>query len=217
MVNFNAVNIIGLTGMSGAGKSTVSRAFERHGVYVVDCDTVARGVIIRSPCVDEVRVNFPEVFTNRIFDRKKAAKFLFSDSEKLMRYQQIVFPYVVFAILREIAACKSDTVLLDAPTLFQSGADDFCDKLVAVVADRGRCIRRIIERDSIGEHDAVMRLRHQPDEAYFRENCDYVIENNEDNIETDEFRQKIDDCYKSLNHINGRGGYTNSRKVSDEQ
>jgi dephospho-CoA kinase len=67
---------------------------------------------------------------------------------------------------------------LDAPTLFQSGADDFCLQIIAVVAERESCIQRIMARDSIGEHDAIMRLNNQPDEAFFCENADNVIKNN---------------------------------------
>ncbi|MCL1832777.1 MAG: dephospho-CoA kinase [Oscillospiraceae bacterium] len=195
--------VVGLTGMSGAGKSTATQAFAECGFHIIDCDIVARAVIIRSPCIDEVRGAFPEVFTNRIFDRKKAAKYLFSNAQKLDKYQNIVFPYVVYAIVRETNECDNHSIVLDAPTLFQSGADDFCDKIVAVTADRQTCITRIVNRDKIGEHDAVMRLNNQPDEAYFRRRCDYVIQNNGD---LNELRQNIYRCEANINSVSNFRG-----------
>jgi dephospho-CoA kinase len=190
--------IIGLTGMSGAGKSTAAEVFAENGFHVIDCDVVARAVIVSPPCIDEVRANFPEVFTGAVFDRKKAAKFLFGNPTKLEHYQQIVFPYAVYAILHEITYAKSEYVLLDAPTLYRSGADDFCHLIVAAVADRAACIARITERDSISEQDAVMRLNNQPDETFFRENADYVLENNGD---LPAFRERIKRCTDKLKLI----------------
>ena len=37
--------IYGLTGMSGAGKSTVSDSFRKAGFFVIDCDRIAREVV----------------------------------------------------------------------------------------------------------------------------------------------------------------------------
>ena len=178
MIDFNNVNIIGLTGMSGAGKSTVSQFFEENGFYKVDCDKTANRVIARPPCVDEVRVRFPEMFMNGGFDRKKAGAAVFRDSSKLEEYQKTVFPYVVYEILDIIEKSKSRNILLDASTLFQSGADDFCGRIIAVVADKQICVSRIIKRDGITEESALMRLMNQPDEDFFRKNADCIIENN---------------------------------------
>jgi len=197
--------IIGLTGMSGAGKSTASKIFAERGLCVIDCDSHARAVITREPCIDEVREGFPEVFTNRIFDRKKAAKFLFSNPEKLEKYQNIVFPHITREIKRLIRECGAKSVLLDAATLYQSKADSFCDKIIAIIADRQSCIKRIVARDLIGEHDAVMRLNNQPDEDFFRKNADFVIENNGD---FDEFKNNIENTYKYIVDINRTGGNT---------
>jgi dephospho-CoA kinase len=186
--------IIGLTGMSGAGKSTASAIFAECGFHVIDCDTVARAVITRSPCIDEVYAMFPEIFHDGQLDRRKAAKFLFSNAEKLQKYQEIVFPYVIYQIQLSIVNCQS-SIVLDAPTLFQSGAEDFCHKIVAVTADRAVCAGRIMNRDNISEHDALMRLNNQPDESHFREHCGYVIQNNGD---LNGFRRKIHDCERHL-------------------
>ncbi|MCL1788959.1 MAG: dephospho-CoA kinase [Oscillospiraceae bacterium] len=171
--------IIGLTGMSGAGKSTASEFLKTHGFCVIDCDKVANETIARSPCTDRVRVAFPEIITDGKFDRKKAAEVLFTSPIKLEQYQKIVFPYVIYSVIRFIKTSSSEKVLLDAPTLFQSGADDLCDEIIAVVAARKTCVERIMKRDCISKRAALMRLDNQPNEMFFRENAVHVIENNE--------------------------------------
>ncbi|MCL1865777.1 MAG: L-threonylcarbamoyladenylate synthase [Oscillospiraceae bacterium] len=184
--------VYGLTGMSGAGKSVAAKVFAERGFTVIDCDVTARAVIERSPCIDEVKTAFPHIFSGGVFDRKKAAEFLFSDKAELARYQSVVFPYVTYEILRLIGEYKSQNkrILLDAPTLFQSGADDLCSQIIAVVADESVCVNRITRRDGISEESALKRLRNQPSLDYFKQNCDIVIENNGS---LDEFVKKIEE------------------------
>ncbi|MCL2754391.1 MAG: dephospho-CoA kinase [Oscillospiraceae bacterium] len=193
--------IIGLTGMSGAGKSTVSKILGENGYTVIDCDTVARAVITRSPCIDEVREKFPEVFTEGEFDRNKARKLLFADWNKIQAYQRIVFPYVTYELLRQIKLstvnCQLSTVL-DAPTLYQSKVDDFCVQIIAVIASRERCIERIIDRDKISREDAVARLENQHSENFFREHANLLIENNGDIADLEKGVLK---CQSKLNKI----------------
>jgi len=174
--------IIGLTGMSGSGKSTVSEILQSFKFNVIDCDKKAQQVIRSEKCEQSVKVVFPEIYVDGQFDRKKAAEFLFSDPEKLVQYQKIVFPYIVYDVLNTIKEIKESSpkfpIVLDAATLFQSKADDFCDKIIAVVADKKTCLDRIIKRDNITEKAALMRLHNQPDEKFFCAKADYTIKNN---------------------------------------
>ncbi|MCL1881607.1 MAG: dephospho-CoA kinase [Oscillospiraceae bacterium] len=185
--------IIGLTGMSGSGKSTASKILSDISKCIVDCDTLARKVITQPPCIDEVRAVFPQIFNeNGVFDRIKARKHLFSDKAEIERYQEIVFPYVMYAILREISTNDSTLpIVLDAPTLFESGANNLCSIIIAIIADESTCISRITERDKISVEDAKMRLNNQPHADFYRKNCDYVITNN----------GKLDDFLKDCKKI----------------
>ncbi|MCL2036202.1 MAG: dephospho-CoA kinase [Oscillospiraceae bacterium] len=193
------MNIIGLTGISGAGKSTAADFFRQNGFFVIDCDTVARECIARSPCVDEVKRNFPEIFDNceiSSFNRAKARKHLFSAPEKLELYQKIVFPYVVYSIMRlmqKAAESGCNDILLDASTLFQSGADDFCGSIIAVVAEKNLCIQRITKRDQISAEEGWMRLNNQPSIEFFAENSDVIIQNNGS---LEEFKAKLEKFFK---------------------
>ena len=69
-------------------------------------------------------------------------------------------------------------VLLDAPTLFESRADDFCDLIISVTADEASRLKRITERDGITEEQARKRFSSQHTETFFQNRSDYIIINN---------------------------------------
>ena len=170
--------------MSGTGKSLAARVFAEHGYFVIDCDREAKKTIQSPKCAEAVKRAFPEMYDEHgVFDRLKAARLVFSDAEKLKKYEKIVFPFIVYNItdyiLREAEQGRRD-FLLDAPTLYQSGADDLCRKIIAVVADKATCIQRITARDNISESDALLRLNSQPEAEFFKERAGYFIENNSD-------------------------------------
>jgi len=71
-------------------------------------------------------------------------------------------------------------ILLDAPTLFESRADDFCDLIISVVADADLRQQRIMQRDHIPADTAKQRMDVQLSESFFREHSDAVLENNAD-------------------------------------
>lgn len=176
--------VVGLTGQSGAGKTTVSKVFEQNGFYVIDCDIIARKAVLpKSECVTELIKDFPQLFDGRQLDRKKAASLLFSDKKTLEKYNSIIFPHITRLISEEIAFAKRNGygyILLDAPTLFEAGADSLCKVIVSCIADKSVRLKRIIERDKISAEAAEKRFSAQNTEEFFRLNSDYVIENNGD-------------------------------------
>ena len=65
----------GLTGQSGAGKTTVSRIFAKHGFYVINCDIVARKAVEpNSECAKDLEQKFPQFFENGVLNRKKGGR-----------------------------------------------------------------------------------------------------------------------------------------------
>ena len=74
-------------------------------------------------------------------------------------------------------------IFLDAPTLFESGADKLCEKIVVVTADPEIRLRRIIDRDHISAELAVRRMSSQHTDEFFADRADYLIKNNNDTVE----------------------------------
>lgn len=179
MVDLPNIMIIGLTGQSGAGKSTVCAEFADSGFEIIDCDAIARKTADDRRFLGEVSQRFTEKLLNTdgTLDRKATARLIFTDIEKRGRYQRIIFPYIVNAIMNVITSAKGN-ILLDAPTLFEAKLDMICYKIVSVIADTEKCAERIVKRDKITHEQARERLSSQHGADFFKERSDFVIENN---------------------------------------
>ncbi|MDE6727974.1 MAG: dephospho-CoA kinase [Oscillospiraceae bacterium] len=173
------IKIIGLTGMSGAGKSTACEVFRRRGFSIVDCDKIAWAVASDRDFLNELQSRFPEKLLNDdgSLNRVVTAKAIFGDESNRRLYNQIIFPYIGYRMIREIRSAGGD-VLLDAPTLFDAGLEMICTEIVGVTASAEICARRIIKRDSITPERAAERLSAQYGEEFLKEHCDHIIENN---------------------------------------
>ena len=172
--------ILGLTGQTGSGKSTLHNVAREKGFYVIDCDKVAHSVMERSV---EVRKALCSVFSNDILngdkiDRKKLAKAAFKDKESTELLNKTVLTFIVAEIKEIIEKAESEYILLDAPTLYESGTDGICNKVVALLADEEIRKARIIKRDNLSEEAALMRLSAAKSDEFYISRADKVIYNN---------------------------------------
>ena len=180
MTEITKHKVIGLIGMSGAGKSTVGRVFSEKGFCWIDCDRIARSVTAAgSPFLKELSERFSAelILPDGTLDRQKTAAVIFSDSEKRCQYNKIIYPYITYNIIEKIKQTDCD-ILLDAPTLFDARLEGICTHIVSVCADEGECIKRIMLRDGISEAAAKARLSSQHNADYYRQRSDYCLENN---------------------------------------
>ena len=176
--------IVGLTGQSGAGKSTVCDVIREEGFSFIDCDRIAREVTAQgSECNRELAEHFPDCFDKSLsLDRAKMASIVFSDRQKLELLEKIEFRYINEMINVQIGELseKTDNIILDAPTLFEAGADKLCDVIVAAVSPERLRLERIMKRDGITREQAQKRFSSQHDEAFFSSACTFVIVNDRD-------------------------------------
>ena len=173
--------VIGLTGQSGAGKTLISYIFEREGFGIINCDHIAREVThAGSQCNNELAKYFPSCFDkDLVLDRRALGQIVFSDKDKLELLNSIIFKYIRKTIdekTAELSRC-CEFILLDAPTLFEAGADTQCDIIVSVIASEKTRLSRVIERDGIDERSAAQRFSSQKSEDYFKTHSDYIIIN----------------------------------------
>lgn len=169
---------IGLTGPTGAGKSAVSSVATQLGFQVINCDVIARKAVQKGSIgLLKLASVFGEDILNAddTLNRKKLAEKAFSSKEKTDLLNETLLPYIRKLIDSEI---KSDKVLLDAPTLFESGADSDCDFTVAVLADSKIRLKRIMNRDNIDEAAALLRMSAGKDDAFYIDKADYILYNN---------------------------------------
>lgn len=173
--------VIGLTGMSGAGKSTACKMFREAGFYVIDCDGICREIVKKgTPCFKEIVSGFGSgiLTAEGELNRRLMGKIIFSDPNKRIKLNGIMYPYVSYSVIKQIIFSNSEYTVLDAPTLFESGLENICEKIVSVAADKEVLINRITVRDGITREEAKNRLDSQYDADFFREKSDMLIMNN---------------------------------------
>lgn len=211
MNSLAGVMVIGLTGQSGAGKTSVCEAFRKNGFAVINADLISRQVVEKgSPCLKELA----EFFSDNILtaegelDRRVLADIVFSNHEKLEVLNSIIYPYITAEILNQIrgyADAGQRWILLDAPTLFESRADDFCEIVISVIAREELRRERIMARDGLTVEQANNRMSSQHDEHFFENNSDFIIKNNKDienlNAVAEEVIDKIKEYYDAKEAI----------------
>lgn len=175
--------IIGLTGQTGAGKSTVSEILEKYGCYHIDADKVAHDILENNKAVREkLKEHFGEDIIDKDgkIDRKILAARAFADKDSTLALNAITHPAVNNKIQNIILKQKeygTKAVIIDAIALFESGEAKICDYTVAVTAPREIRLERIIARDKISVSRANERINAQKDESFFTLNADYIINN----------------------------------------
>ena len=175
------VKLIGLTGQSGAGKTTVLRCWAERGASVFDSDLAVKKIYESgSPCLKAVAAEFgSDILRNDgTLDRALLAQRAFSDPARTQALNELVHPFVTAELLKQIKAERPRILIIDAPQLFESDLDALCDLITAVTADEKLRLSRICVRDGVSEAQARLRLSAQHDEAFFRKNADHVLENN---------------------------------------
>ena len=183
------IKIVGLTGQTGAGKSSVSKIIRSQGVEVIDCDLISREVVAREKrCVADLALEFSISILNidGTLNRKKLGSIVFSDKQKLQRLNEIIFPYIkeyVFDRIDELDKMGVRLVVLDAPTLFESGLDADCDSVVSVIAPVVQRQNRIVIRDHLSDEEARNRIGSQHNDEYYTSRSQLVIVNDSDTHE----------------------------------
>lgn len=181
--------VIGLTGQTGAGKSTVSNAMKKCGCGIIDADKIAREAVEpKTACLKMLTNDFGCDIINKdgSLNRKKLAEKAFSSKENTQLLNEITHPYIVELTKQRIAeyfASGCNIVVFDAPQLFESGSDKLCDIIVSVIASQECRLARIISRDGVSREQALSRMKVQLSEEYFKRHSDYII-NGEQDINT---------------------------------
>ncbi len=183
---FNIIDLkkpffIGLTGQSGAGKGYVGERLSALGFNVLDCDKFVKKIYNNNAeLLQKLAAEFGnDIFKGNALDRKRLAEIAFFSKENTDKLNKMVHPEVI--ALCEKAA--EPLAVLDAPQLFEAGAQSKCYKVISVIAPYDIRLKRITERDGITKEQADARLNAQLDEEYYINHSDFVIYNNGENID----------------------------------
>ncbi len=175
---------VGLTGPTGAGKGLFCLAASQFkNIHSIDTDLTARRVVEKgSPCLNELVQYFGDIILNAdgTLNRGLLASLAFSDDIKHAALNSITHRYILLDIENEIRQAENDgnvMCIVDAPLLFESGANKLCHVTVGVLCDLDTRLRRIMERDGITRENAMIRINSQPSDDFYTSKCDHILYN----------------------------------------
>ncbi len=187
--------IIGITGGSGCGKTTLLQLLRERGALVLDCDVIYRELLERDPAlVDRIARRFPGTVTDGALDRKKLGQIVFGDKQALLDLNAISHGAVKAEVCRRLEH-RPKLAAIDAIALFESGLSELCKLTVAVTAPYEARLRRLMARDGISRDYAASRLAAQPADGEFSRRCTYTLDNSGSEAE---FRDKCLAFFRQL-------------------
>ena len=168
--------IIGITGSIGAGKTTVTAMFKKHGCNVIDADKIGRTILQK-----EIYQDVIDTFGKRVLDkkkridRKKLRKVVFYNKNKLTRLNHISHPIIINKIKKQLK--KNKINVIDAAVLIEANWHPAVNKVIVVKTKKeiqvkrllksGRFTRQLIEKIIKSQMPITKKLRY----------ANYVIDN----------------------------------------
>lgn len=178
------LKIIGITGASGSGKSTALDILKEYGALTLNCDAIYHDLLKKDMrLIAAISRRFPMAMVDGVLDRKRLGEYVFQNTSALRDLNQITHQYVIREIDRrisEFALHGGEVVAIDAVALIESRISIRCDTVIGVLAPEKQRISRIIMRDHISEEYAKKRISAQKSDAFFRQHCDHILENDAD-------------------------------------
>lgn len=173
--------IVGLTGQTGAGKGYVGEYLKELGCYVCDTDKIARQITEKnSPFLGILAENFGQdiIDENGELKRKLLAERAFKNKDEQLKLNSLMHPEIIGISLErcyDALGNGASAAVIDAPLLFECGADKYCDTVISVTAPEKIRLERIIKRDSITQEQAKRRMSVQHDDGFYTEKSEFTV------------------------------------------
>jgi len=186
------MKIVGLTGSIGTGKTTVSRLIEQNGYNVIDCDEVARYIVLPGkPALNQLVKAFGSdiLLPNGELNRPKLGDIVFKDPSKRKILNSITHKHIFIELAKRIFHhfwSGTSILFLDAPLLFESGLHRISSCIVVVFCNPEAQLQRVMKRDGFDSEEAQRRIDSQMSLKEKCERADFTIDNSQTLNETEQ-------------------------------
>jgi dephospho-CoA kinase len=183
---------IGITGIFGSGKTTVSKILKKMGFKVISCDEIVHKLLNRKDIIKKFKKIFgTEVVKNNKINRKKAREIIFKNSKKKEKIEKILHPEVFKKIKKEILDIKNKKgiIFIEIPLLFETKSEYLFDKIMVVSAPKKEIKERL--RNRYSEEEIKNIWKSQIPLSYKEKKADYIIDNSGSILETEKKIKKI--------------------------
>lgn len=169
--------ILGITGGTGCGKTTLLSLVQQAGGLVLDCDAIYHQLLTTDDqLLSAIEARFPGVVKNGALQRKQLGAMVFADPAALEDLNKITHKAVKSEVLRRLKD-RPALAAIDAIALFEGGLAELCDVTVAVTAPKEARILRLMARDGISRDYAGLRIAAQKEDGWFRSQCSRTLTN----------------------------------------
>lgn len=175
---------IGITGGIGSGKSTVSKIFEVLGIPVYYADDASKRLMNED---EELKEKLRSTFGDKTYvdgqlDRAYVAAVVFNDPGKLVLLNSIMHPATIKDAEKWMLRQTTPYAIKEAALIFESGSQEYLDKVIGVYTPVTVRIHRVMQRDNVTREEVLSRMNKQIDEDMKMRLCDYIITNNEQEL-----------------------------------
>lgn len=169
--------VLGIAGHIGSGKSLAGRYFEERGAKFIDADEVVNDLYEpgREGYLKIVNYFGKEFVTRKgILNRKKLAKFVFGDPNKLKILNFLIHPLVTSEIQKLIDQASEIIVAVEATYFEKKHLGSLVDAILWIECDRKTLLRRASKKSGMTEEifQKILRMQSKPDQI------DFAVTNN---------------------------------------
>lgn len=183
---------VGLTGVMGAGKSSVIEILKQRGIVVLDCDKINAMLLQQGFAGYRALVaHFGKdiVTAQGDIDTKKMSALLFTNKKNQMEAEAILHPLIKDEILHQLETYKKEAlVVVEVPLLFEVAWQSYFDEVWVIACEEELLLHRLETMRGIPKEEAKRRLALQIPQDEKITLADVVFYNNSDK---DNLKQQI--------------------------
>jgi len=180
------VNVVGLTGGAGSGKTEAAHFFSELGFEVISLDEIGREL---SENDDEIKLGIIHGFGDKIFDengeiiREKLRDIVFSNHDAMRRLDRIYYSRFDEVVGRRVDEFLNDEkrskkpIIIDGAILHDAGLDKYVDFSILVKSESEIQAKRLMKRMGISKKSALKLLEIQMEKLPNENEVDLVIRN----------------------------------------